>query len=307
MKKLLYHSMFLLVISFSSSIVVFSQTTLTLQPGPEDGKDAHLSSLSPNTNAGDRDENTAMAWTNQGVPFILRAAIEFDLTSIPQGSVIVSALLSLYNNPDASANNGEHSSLSGPNTCWLSRITEEWDEHTVTWNNQPATTPLHQVVLHKEISPHHDYENINVTQLVQDMVDDPETGHGFLFRLITEQLYRCMVFASSDYTDSTAHPKLVITYIPPTDLTSVIGLSDKLMISVYPNPASDKMLVKISDRQTEFIQFQLLNAHGQLIMSDELPVNNGLAELNVADLRRGIYFLRIIFSGHSCTNKILLY
>ncbi len=226
MKNIHFSSLFLLIILLYISDVSLSQSTLILQPGAEDGKDAHLSSLSPNTNAGDRDENTAMAWTNQGVPFILRAVIEFNLTSIPQGSLVESAYLSLYNNPDASANNGEHSSLSGPNTCWLLRITEEWDEHTVTWNNQPATTWLHQVTLHKEISPHHDYENINVTQLIQDMVDDPETGHGFLFRLITEQLYRCMTFGSSDCADSTLHPKLVVTYFPASSIYSLKDIND---------------------------------------------------------------------------------
>ncbi len=208
-----YYPLFLAILLLICCKLSLGQTTLVLQPGAEDGKDAHLSNLSPNVNGGDRDENTAMAWTNQGVPFILRALIEFDLSSIPQGANILSAYLSLYNNPDASANNGQHSSLSGPNTSLISRITEEWYEHTVTWNNQPAITTLHQVTLPQSVSPHQDYENIDVTQLVKDMIENPETGHGFMLHLVTEQLYRCMTFASSDYYNASKHPKLVITYL----------------------------------------------------------------------------------------------
>jgi hypothetical protein len=62
------------------------QTVVTLQPGAEDGKDAVLSDLSHNVNHGDIGENTAMAWTSQGTPFINRALIEFDLSFMPQGS-----------------------------------------------------------------------------------------------------------------------------------------------------------------------------------------------------------------------------
>jgi hypothetical protein len=226
MKKLTYYSLFLICPFLHLSNVASSQITLILQPGAEDGKDALINTWDPDLNHGDYMDYIALDWTQGGTPWTARSLIEFDLSSVPMGSTIISAFLSLYNNPQSPNNFGEHSSLSGPNTCWLLRMTEEWDEHTVTWNNQPATTWLHQVTLHKEISPHHDYENIIVTQLVQDMVDDPENGHGFLFRLITEQYYRCMIFGSSDCADSTLHPKLVVTYFPASSICTLKNVND---------------------------------------------------------------------------------
>ncbi|MCX6233897.1 MAG: PKD domain-containing protein [Bacteroidetes bacterium] len=192
-----------------------SQTTITLQPGPEDGKDAFISTYYPDQNYYYHIDYIAMAWTAGGIPFVVRSLIEFDLSVVPSGASIINASLSLYNSPDPTNNHGEHSSLSGPNTCWLQRITDEWDEYTVTWNNQPSTTTLHQVTLKQSVDPHQDYEDIDVTQLIKDIIDNPETGHGFMIRLITEEYYRCMIFASSDHPDPNLHPKLAITFIAP--------------------------------------------------------------------------------------------
>ena len=229
MKNIFYHSLFSAVLLLISCNIVLGQTVLVLQPGAEDGKDTYVSSLGHTTNYGDAVDSPAMAWTYQGAPFILRAFIEFDLSSMPQGTVIVSALLSLYNNPNSGHNNGEHSSLSGPNTYWLYRIIEEWDEHAMIWDDQPSTTALHMVTLPQSISPHQDYEDIDVTQLVQDMVDSPESSHGFLLRLATEEYYRSMIFASSDHPDAARHPKLVITYIAPVvaDFSYTVSVEDK--------------------------------------------------------------------------------
>jgi PKD repeat protein len=119
--------------------------------------------------------------------------------------------------------------LSGPNTCWLSRIIEGWDEHTVTWDNQPAITALNRVTIPQSTSPHEDYEDIDITQLVQDIVDNPETSHGFELSLVTEEYYRCMVFTSSDYFDPARRPKLVITYIAPViaNFSYTVEVEDK--------------------------------------------------------------------------------
>ncbi|MCX6233898.1 MAG: PKD domain-containing protein [Bacteroidetes bacterium] len=215
MKQSLYFLLIFLSIILYCKCTIFSQTIIILQPDAEEGKDAPISDYNPNTNDGSRNELTALAWTQQGIPFLCRGVIEFDLTIIPEGSIITDALLSLFNNPESSSNNGEHSSLSGSNACRILRITEEWDEFTVTWNNQPSVTTLHQVTLPQSIDPHQDYEDIDVTQLVIDMIDNSEVSHGFMIRLITEEYYRCMTFASSDYTDPDLYPKLAITFTAP--------------------------------------------------------------------------------------------
>jgi PKD repeat protein len=210
-----YFLILIVALTVGYTIPTQSQTTIILQPGHDDGKDAVIGTYYPDQNYYYHIDYIAMAWTIGGDPYVDRSLIEFDLSVVPSGASIINVSLSLYNSPDPTNNHGEHSSLSGPNTCWLQRITDEWDEYTVTWNNQPSTTTLHQVTLKQSVDPHQDYEDIDVTQLIKDIIDNPETGHGIMIRLITEEYYRCMIFASSDHPDPSLHPKLAITFIAP--------------------------------------------------------------------------------------------
>jgi len=130
------------------------------------------------------------------------------MTRKTTNTVIKNAVLYLFafNSPD-----GQHSQLDGSNASVIQRITQEWDENTVTWNNQPATTEVNQVNVPASSAPDQNYE-INVTQLIQDIIYDPENGHGLMLKLETESYYRSLIFASSDNPDTSLHPKLVIEF-----------------------------------------------------------------------------------------------
>ena len=192
-----------------------SQNVLILQPGPDEGKDAMLHGLSnvSNTNFGDFDDFIAFAWTFQGNPGTGRSLMEFDLSTLPADILITNATLSLYANP--TSNMGTHSTLSGPNSCWIRRIVNPWEESTVTWNTQPSATTENQVVLPSSVNPLQDYLDVNVTTLVNDMINDPENSFGFLLQLQTEEYYRRMTFASSDHDDVSKRPMITIEYLIP--------------------------------------------------------------------------------------------
>ena len=219
----LYRTIFFVIGVFAINTYL-SQTTLTLQPDSVCGKDALIRSLSLNTNFGNNIDFNAHSWTNQGAPVDHRSLIEFDLSYIAASSTIISAYLSLYsyNSPAV----GSHSTLSGSNEAVIQRITSPWNENTVTWGNQPIGSPINQVILPQSTNPIQDYLNIDVTNLVQDMISTPSTGHGFLFKLITEQYYRRMLFASSDNPINNFHPKLVVTYSTVNNLPNFINLGN---------------------------------------------------------------------------------
>ena len=73
-----------------------------------------------------------------------------------------------------------------------------WDESTITWNTQPSSTFENQVFISKSTSPTQDYTNMNVTNLVQDMIDDKASSYGFLLKFQIEEPYKILLFASSD-------------------------------------------------------------------------------------------------------------
>ncbi|MCP4124598.1 MAG: VWA domain-containing protein, partial [Bacteroidetes bacterium] len=154
-------------VSYQINVNGEESETIILQPDAEDGQDAHLSSLEPNLNLGDHKDLNAVAWTSGGQISNVRNVFQFaGLSVIPQSTQILSAKLSLFNNPTASNGflNGEHSSYSGSNESVIQRVTSSWDEYSVTWDNQPTTTTQNQVTVPQSTSPHQDYE-IDVTDL----------------------------------------------------------------------------------------------------------------------------------------------
>jgi hypothetical protein len=189
------------------------ERTLEFQPDGATGVDAGIFDCVPcgynNHNFGDIAEFSAIATTNGGNSNA-RALIYFDLSAIPEGSVITSATLSLYY--AHSAGNGDHRYQWGSNSCKLQRVTSPWDEHTVTWDTQPTVTSTNQAILPASTTETQDYPNINVTKLVADMTADQSKNYGMMLRLQTEEIYRQLIFASSDHADATKRPKLVVKY-----------------------------------------------------------------------------------------------
>jgi hypothetical protein len=196
------------------------QAKFVSQPDSICGKDALVWNApghnNGNTNYGGDDFMGAHAWTNQGVPDTSRSLLQFDLSSIPQGSIVTYAYLSLFNNPTTPFAGGQHSTFSGPNDLYIQRITSQWSEMSVNWFSQPSATTVNQATVPASTSPHEDFLNIDVTMLVQDMVDNPLNSFGFMIRLQNEAYYRSMVFATSDYNVSAKRPMLFVHYILPS-------------------------------------------------------------------------------------------
>ncbi|OFX87806.1 MAG: hypothetical protein A2W99_15935 [Bacteroidetes bacterium GWF2_33_16] len=217
---------------FLSSFQLFSQTT-TIAIKAEGNQDAIVSSYSPDNNYQNYTISFAHAWTNSGTPFTNRSFMGFDLSGIPSGTHIVEAKLSLYYGVSVS---GEHSTTSGSNASLLMRINQPWDASTLTWNNQPTATSTNQVILPKSIDPNQDYLNIDVTNLIKDMIQ--EGNYGFLLKLVTEQYYRRLTFASANHAETSKHPMLVIKYstiagTAPTAANGLVGAeSSPLAISL---------------------------------------------------------------------------
>jgi hypothetical protein len=247
----------LFICSFSG----YSQTTLTLNPSA----DAWIRICEKpgyeyitTTNYQTIIRNHASEWTLSGYRLGDRAIMNFDLSSIPAGAVITSARLSLYSQTPQPSDDYKHrsSAMGGykSNACYLERVTESWSESTVTWANQPPTTTDNRITLPASTAPDQDYLNLDVTAMVQDMIDNPSLGHGFMMRLVNEQYYTRMAFCSREHTDPTRHPKLEITYsiVEPTiddpighwlfngDISDETGNYSGVSISGNVSPTTDR-------------------------------------------------------------------
>jgi hypothetical protein len=190
---------------------VSEEFTITLQPGAEDGIDAALYSFSPNNNYGTHPQVIASAWTNGGSIQYLRSLIKFDLSAIPSDAKIVDAKLSLYHH--VANNNPGHSRMSGSNESTIYKIAEDWSEDLITWNNQPSVNENINITVNASDYATQDYLDLNVLDLIADANGNQLVNYGFMLKLNTEAYYRSLVFASSDISDSSKHPKLEITFI----------------------------------------------------------------------------------------------
>ncbi|MDP1622157.1 MAG: PKD domain-containing protein [Bacteroidales bacterium] len=208
MKNLVHNiaSTILLTITLSA----FSQATIhtiVLRPGPADGIDAELRTDMPQTPRGTSPDFIANAWTAQGNYFVQRSLLKFDLSQIPVEANVLQATLFLYTN----LTTGHYQLDSGANAAYLFRVAEPWSEDLACWNNQPSISPSASVFLPQSISNTQNYD-VNVTTHVNEMVKNPAGNYGWMFKLETEEKYRCMVFASSDNLNEEWRPKLVIQY-----------------------------------------------------------------------------------------------
>src|SRR5688572_9518926 len=109
-KNLISRPMKIRVLALLALVYVFdtvsAQTTLYLRPNAASGKDSYNSSFYNTTNFGVNQSLIIADSPTNGTNGSYKALLQFDLTSIPAGSTITSALLSLYNDPTSAFNSG---------------------------------------------------------------------------------------------------------------------------------------------------------------------------------------------------------
>jgi hypothetical protein len=196
---------------------------VVLRPGPRDGQDVYVDKLSnfPSGNQNSVHELPINTWTNGGLPVNTRSFIRFeDLKLIPANATIISAKLFLFG-MSSSLNSPQGNSYYpsspyeqfGDNSCWIQQVVgANWDESTLTYDNQPASTTTDEAALSASTSQWNYNAVADVTKIVRKMVANPSNNFGFAIKLQTEAIYRSVVFASSETSIRSERPKLVVVY-----------------------------------------------------------------------------------------------
>ncbi|MBP8717461.1 MAG: DNRLRE domain-containing protein [Candidatus Atribacteria bacterium] len=177
---------------------------ITLQPDPIVGVDAQVYSAVPSTNYGD-------LWFssigNSGST-ITRMYIKFYLSAVPANARIVGAYLNLYQ---------YHTSGSNNFTTGLYRVTDDWDESTITWNLQPDSSTDAEITNNITAGAGIWESWWDLDTLVQGWLDGSITNYGMVLKDTNEtSVNNIAYFYTSDYTgDVTERPKLEIEYYIP--------------------------------------------------------------------------------------------
>jgi len=154
-------------------------------------------------------EISADAWTDNGENVFVRAALGFDLSSIPKSATIISATLSLYSSHTPSNGNLVDANYGSNNSMVLQEISQSWVAANVHWNSQPSTTTTNQILIPSTNQSFLDL-SLDVKANIIDMVQN--NNYGFLIKLQNEVNYNSRIFCSSFYPDASRHPKLVVVY-----------------------------------------------------------------------------------------------
>ncbi|MEO7210382.1 MAG: DNRLRE domain-containing protein [Chitinophagaceae bacterium] len=129
-----------------------------------------------------------------------RALFKFDLTDIPESSIVDSVKLFLY----AQTNNVEglpgSPTYGDDNASLLRKILEPWDLLNTGWDNQPLVSYPDQKVLEQSTSPVQNYV-IDITDFANDWIAHPENNNGMLMKLANEAFYNSMIFNSGKAAD----------------------------------------------------------------------------------------------------------
>ena len=131
------------------------------------------------------------------------------------------------------------------------------------------------------------------------MLADPGNSHGLSLRLVTEETFRSMKFATSDFDDPSRHPKLEICY---TTTVSNHEIPFK-EVNIQPNPFQNSFLIRdlvgkytliISDLNGKVIQSTEVESSGNHIYMDHLE-----------NIPSGIYFVRAFGESGNYFQKIV--
>jgi PKD repeat protein len=212
MKKSTFAATVVLFLFIALSSVSQTVQTLVLRPGPADGMDSDIRTDMPQTPRGWSPDFIANAWTAQGNFFIQRSLLKFDLSQIPATATVLEAKLHFFTN----LTTGHYQLDSGANKSFLYRVTAPWTEDQVTWDTQPSFSLQDPVVLPQSVTHTQSY-SLDVTAHVGAMVQKPVENYGWIFKLETEERYRCMVFASSDNATVEWRPELTVRYSTCSD------------------------------------------------------------------------------------------
>ncbi|HEY9116153.1 MAG TPA: T9SS type A sorting domain-containing protein [Bacteroidales bacterium] len=85
------------------------------------------------------------------------------------------------------------------------------------------------------------------------------------------------------------------------DCTGIEDFSKDNKLSIFPNPATDFISIK---SQVKIISVSILNSEAKILLSEE--VNGYESKMNTADLKAGMYFIRVLSENETIIKKLVI-
>ena len=112
-----------------------------------------------------------------------------------------------------------------------------------------------------------------------------------------------ITFSSNSYANGKGFELMYDTY--PVSIKEIENIND---LTIYPNPASDKVNVTFNTSTPDNFDITIYNVTGQVVYKETL--NNFIGsyhnELNIADFAQGVYLMTIKSSKGAATRKVVI-
>lgn len=78
--------------------------------------------------------------------------------------------------------------------------------------------------------------------------------------------------------------------------------------SVYPNPASEKLTIKVDVSESKTIQVAIVDLIGKTLLTREILLSSGVntKEISLENINKGVYILRITSDGQTFNRKVIV-
>lgn len=180
-----------------------------------------------------------------------------------------------------------------PQEVWVEAITDS--SAIVAWNEVPYAF---------------DY---NVHLVLDESLTIFNTLDTFLYLhpLLADTLYEIFIESVCEtedlFSDTLNFSTLVAPIEEDTNETSIFMMSDGGSVQVYPNPFSDKIIIKFNSPSAKNLVLRIYSIEGKMIHQSALNLSGaGQHQVNVANLSTGYYLLEIESeTGERFTNKLL--
>jgi len=97
------------------------------------------------------------------------------------------------------------------------------------------------------------------------------------------------------YTTNTGNTGSVAQGVEQAYEISSVGIKEtalNISLSVFPNPTSDFLTLKVADYNNEALSYNLLDEQGKLVMNEQ--ITNQDTQVAMSSLARGAYFINVL-------------
>ncbi|KKL90678.1 hypothetical protein LCGC14_1902290, partial [marine sediment metagenome] len=201
---------------YAPTPLIVAEETVQQVPGSETvtltaNADTYIKEANPTLNFGSASLLRTTTDTNDNY-----GLIKFNLNSIPAGSVISDVELKLY------------CSYYAGSQIYIAESDSYWSESSVTWDTKPTQGYEYPFFYNITGIGYQQITHSNLTNLVNDWVNGTESNYGIY--LYAGNVGDNISYSSSENSNSSYRPKLIVNYTPPL-------LPDLIIANLHPNPS----------------------------------------------------------------------